>query len=28
LPKGFVAGHAILAVIGFLLLLAGGLKLI
>lgn len=28
LPKGFVAGHAVLAVIGFLLLLAGTLKLI
>ena len=28
LPKGFVAGHAALAVIGFLLLLAGALKLI
>jgi hypothetical protein len=28
LPKGFVAGHAVLAVIGFLLLLAGALKLI
>jgi hypothetical protein len=28
LPKGFVAGHALLAVIGFLLLLAGALKLI
>jgi hypothetical protein len=27
LPKGFVAGHALLAVIGFLLLLAGVLKL-
>jgi len=27
LPKGLVAGHAILAVIGFLLLLAGALKL-
>jgi len=28
LPKGFVAGHALLAVIGFLLLLAGALRLI
>lgn len=28
LPKGLVAGHAALAVIGFLLLLAGALKLI
>lgn len=28
LPQGFVAGHALLAVIGFLLLLAGALKLI
>ena len=28
LPKGLVAGHALLAVIGFLLLLAGALKLI
>jgi hypothetical protein len=28
LPKGLVAGHAILAVIGFLLLLGGALKLI
>jgi hypothetical protein len=28
LPKGFVAGHAILAVIGFLLLLGGALQLI
>ncbi len=28
LPKGLVAGHALLAVIGFLLLLAGTLKLI
>ena len=28
LPKGLVAGHATLAVIGFLLLLAGALKLI
>ena len=28
LPKGFVAGHAALAVVGFLLLLAGALKLI
>lgn len=27
LPKGLVAGHAVLAVIGFLLLLAGALKL-
>jgi hypothetical protein len=27
LPKGFVAGHALLAVIGFLLLLAGALQL-
>jgi hypothetical protein len=28
LPKGFVAGHGLIAVIGFLLLLAGALKLI
>jgi len=28
LPKGLVAGHAALAVIGFLLLLAGALKLV
>ncbi|HLJ37937.1 MAG TPA: hypothetical protein VKT54_05970 [Steroidobacteraceae bacterium] len=28
LPKGLVAGHAVLAVIGFLLLLAGALNLI
>jgi hypothetical protein len=28
LPKGFVAGHALLAVIGFLLLLAGALRLV
>ncbi|HUL47078.1 MAG TPA: hypothetical protein VLV25_08245 [Steroidobacteraceae bacterium] len=28
LPKGFVAGHAILAVIGFLLLLGGALRLL
>jgi hypothetical protein len=28
LPKGMVAGHAILAVIGFLLLLGGALKLL
>lgn len=28
LPKGFVAGHALLAVIGFLLLLAGALQLV
>jgi hypothetical protein len=28
LPKGFVAGHALLGVIGLLLLLAGALKLI
>lgn len=28
LPKGLVAGHALLAVSGFLLLLAGALKLI
>jgi len=28
LPKGLVAGHAVLAVIGFLLLLAGTLKLL
>lgn len=28
LPKGFVAGHALIAVVGFLLLLAGALKLI
>jgi hypothetical protein len=28
LPKGLVGGHAVLAVIGFLLLLAGALRLI
>jgi hypothetical protein len=28
LPPGFVAGHALLAVVGFLLLLAGALKLL
>jgi len=28
LPPGFVAGHALIAVVGFLLLLAGALKLI
>lgn len=28
LPKGLVAGHALVAVVGFLLLLAGALKLI
>lgn len=28
LPKGLVAGHALLAVIGFLLLLAGALRLL
>lgn len=28
LPRGLVAGHAVLAVIGFLLLLAGALQLI
>lgn len=28
LPKGLVAGHALIAVVGFLLLLAGALKLL